>query len=96
MVLETLTDIVQVVPLAGDVPQPDPTMPPGGGKLQTLLNWGAWIAALVCIGGVLVAGGLMAISHHRGGGHEGVARLGWAMCGCIIVGAASALVGTLV
>jgi hypothetical protein len=100
MSLELLThlaQVAQVLPELSNVPNPNPTAPPGGDKLQTLLNWGAWIAALVCLGGVLVAAGVMAWSHSRGmGGNEGTTRLGWAMVGCIIVGSASAIVGALV
>lgn len=90
-----VTDVASAV--AGNVPEPHPTVPPGGDKLRTLLDWGAWIAALVCLGGVLVAAAVMAWSHSRGmGGNEGTTRLGWAMVGCILVGAASAIVGALV
>jgi hypothetical protein len=49
----------------------------------------------MCVLGVLIAGGMMAVSMQRGSGGEHVARLGWALGGCIVIGAASALVGAL-
>jgi hypothetical protein len=45
---------------------------------------------------VIIAGATMAIQHRRGEGGESMARLGWVLGGCIVIGSASALVGALV
>ena len=55
----------------------------------------AWIAFGVRVLGVIVAGAMMAISSRRGEGGEHMSRLGWVCGGAIIIGSASALVGTL-
>lgn len=82
--------------LAGNI-NVDPQQPPGTSGLLTLLNWLAWIVAAACLGGVLIAGAVMAWSHSRGmGGNEGTSRLGWSLAACVIVGAASTMVGALV
>jgi hypothetical protein len=51
----------------------------------------------LCVGGVLYAGGKMAVSHTRGysGGGEHAASLGWVLAGCIVAGAASGIAGAL-
>ena len=40
--------------------------PPGSDKVTTLLSWLAWIVTALCVGGVLFAGGKMAISSQPG------------------------------
>ncbi len=80
---------------------PDPgagTAPPGSEKFLTMLRWAAWMASGVCVLGVIVAGASMALAHsgHGRGGSEHAARLGWVLAGCIVIGAASGLVGALV
>jgi len=71
--------------------------PPGSGKITTLLSWLAWIVTALCVGGILFAGGKMAIAHTRGhgGGGEHAASLGWVLAGCIVAGSATALAGAL-
>jgi len=71
--------------------------PPGSDKVTTLLSWLAWIVTALCVGGVLFAGGKMAVSHTRGygGGGEHAASLGWVLAGCIVAGSASAIAGAL-
>ena len=70
--------------------------PPGSDGLITILRWVFYIASAMCVLGVLIAGGMMAISVQRGSGGEHVSRLGWALGGCIVIGSASALVGALI
>lgn len=70
--------------------------PPGGEKFTTILQWVAWGALGVCVMGVIICGGAMAISHRHGSGGEHAARLGWVLAGCVVVGAASGIVGALV
>ncbi|RQN02034.1 hypothetical protein EHW97_14865 [Aeromicrobium camelliae] len=78
---------------------PDPgrgTQPPGTEGITTIVQWVAWIAAALCLIGALIAGGMMAVQLNRGSGGESVARLGWALVGAVVVGAAAALVGALI
>ncbi|MGQ4487709.1 hypothetical protein LRE75_16675 [Streptomyces sp. 372A] len=70
--------------------------PPGASKLKSILGWVAWIVLGLCVMGVLVVAGRMAISHQRGQGGEHATGLAYVLGACILVGAASALVNALV
>jgi len=70
--------------------------PPGADKFTTILQWAAWVAFGVCVLGVIIAGAGMALQHRHGSGGEHAARLGWVFAGCIVIGAASGMVGALV
>lgn len=50
----------------------------------------------VCVLGVVIAGGSMAVAHRHGGGGESASRLGWVAAGCVVVGSASGIVNQLV
>lgn len=98
-----MLDLIQAgSQIANDIIQatPDPgagQAPPGSEKFLTMLSWAAWIASGICVLGVIIAGGAMAMAHRgHGGGGEQAARLGWVLAGCIVIGAASGLVGALV
>lgn len=92
--LAALPELLAAMP--HDVPNPGSgEAPPGSDGLVTILKWVFYIASAMCVLGVLIAGGMMAVSVQRGSGGEHVARLGWALGGCIVIGAASALVGAL-
>ncbi|WP_350280056.1 conjugal transfer protein TrbC [Kribbella sp. HUAS MG21] len=70
--------------------------PPGvQGNLDKVLGWVKWIAYSVCVLGILIAGGMMAVGQRRGEGGEHAARLGWVLAACIVIGAATALVDAL-
>jgi hypothetical protein len=90
-VLHTLTSIIAAVPNPGQGQQP-----PGSDGIVKILGWAAWVAVVICVLGVLIAGATMAIQHRRGEGGESMARLGWVLGGVIVIGSASALVGALV
>lgn len=93
--IHTIPDLISSLPHA--VPDPGKgEAPPGSEGLVTILRWVFYIASAMCVLGVIVAGGMMAVSVQRGSGGEHVSRLGWALGGCIVIGAASALVGALV
>ena len=83
--------------IAAGIPDPGSgTAPPGSEGLLAILSWAAWIAFGICVLGVIIAGGAMAIGNRRGEGGEHATRLGWVLAGSIVIGSASALVGALV
>lgn len=70
--------------------------PPGSAKLMKIVSWVAWATFGICVIGVLVAAGKMAVAHrHGGGGGEHATSLGWVLAASVIAGAASALVGAV-
>ncbi|MFV0459909.1 MAG: hypothetical protein ACK5MT_14185 [Actinomycetales bacterium] len=77
---------------SASLPAPQPTRPDWAGGFQTLINWGAWFALGVCVIGVIVTGGVMAIASRRGEGGEHATRLAWVLMGCIVIGSASGIV----
>ena len=92
--ITALPDLLSSLPL--EVPDPGKgEAPPGSDGLITILRWVFYIASAMCVLGILIAGGMMAVSVQRGSGGEHVSRLGWALGGCIVIGSASALVGAL-
>ncbi|MCQ4044276.1 hypothetical protein ACFOSC_29710 [Streptantibioticus rubrisoli] len=72
------------------------SQPPGGDKLTTVLGWVAWIVCGVCVAGVLMVAGRMAVMHNRGEGGQHMVGIAYVLGACVLVGAASALVGALV
>jgi hypothetical protein len=81
--------------LAIDIPV-TPAQPPHTGGAGTILGWLAWGAFACCVAGIIICGAMLAISHHRGGGgSEHGGRVLGVLAGCILVGAASGIVGTL-
>jgi hypothetical protein len=82
-----------------EVPNPGTgTAPPGSEQLTKVLGWGAWIVTAMCVAGVLIVAGRMAMQYrsHGGAGGEAVTGLVWVLAACVLVGSASALVGALV
>jgi hypothetical membrane protein len=77
------------------VPTPIAEQPPGTEKVATLLGWGKWVGLAMCVGGLMVAGAMMAINSRRGEGGEHVGAIGKVMAAVILIGAAGAIVGFL-
>ncbi|MEU3084536.1 hypothetical protein ACIGQC_29680 [Streptomyces albidoflavus] len=82
------------------VAAPDPSQggsePPGWGKLMTLGHWVFLVATLAAVVGFLITGASLALTYRRGEGMgEHAGRLGAVCVGCIIIGAASAIVTVL-
>jgi cytochrome b561 len=73
----------------------NPQAIPGLGTVQTIISYTAWVAAALCLLGLIVAGVRMAISYQRGN-TEATGRLGAVIAGCVIVGSASTLVGAFI
>lgn len=78
---------------------PDPgqgSAPPGADKLEKVLQWLAWCVFALCVAGILIVAGRMAVQHRRGEGGEHVTGLAWVAVACVLAGSASAVVGALV
>ena len=92
--------IAKLVPLLirfADPVNNTPTAPNAvKGNVETVVNWVTWIGMMVCVLGIIIAGTMMAIGQRRGEGGEHASRLGWVIAGCIVIGAASGLVGALI
>ncbi len=85
-----------VVLAAGNFPTPTGQQPPGTNGLTTVLNWTFWGVTFLCVVGVLMVAGAMAVAHRRGEGGEHLAKLGWVMGACVLGAAGAQLVNTLV
>ncbi len=71
--------------------------PPGAEGITTIVQWVAWVVLALCVVGVLVVGGSMAVAHRRGGpGTQFAVDLAYVLGGAVLVGSASALVAALV
>jgi hypothetical protein len=81
----------------GAVPDPGTgEAPPGvADKVLTILKWIAYLATTACVGGIIYAGGRMAIAYRRGD-DTNVSQLGWVLAGSILIGSASGIVGALI
>jgi hypothetical protein len=70
--------------------------PPFGAQATRLLKWAMWGALFFCVGGFIIIGGRMGISHKRGegGSHMGsMAIVGFA---CVLIVTAYSIVQQLV
>jgi hypothetical protein len=81
---------------AGTAPQPGNTQPPGTAGLLTMLSWASWIVSFLCVVGVLLVAGTMAVRHNRGEGGESLGRLGWVLGACVLGSGAGAIAGALI
>lgn len=72
-----------------------PKQPPQTQGILTILNWVDWGVFAVCLAGFLIAVGMMAIRHHRGGGMEEMGGLGKACIATVLAAAATGIVGAL-
>jgi hypothetical protein len=81
---------------AGTAPNPGNTQPPGTAGLLTMLSWASWIVSFLCVVGVLLVAGTMAVRHHRGEGGEALGRLGWVLGACVLGSGAGAIAGALI
>ena len=73
----------------------NPKAVPGLTGVQTVIGYVSWIAAALCLVGLVIAGAMLAVSYQRGTtDHAG--RLGSVATGCLIVGGASTIIGALI
>lgn len=82
---------------AGNVPTPHPDAPGVvKDKVNTLLDLLMWIGGAAVVGGIILAGILMAVGHDGGrGGREGMSKLWFVAGGAVVIGCCSTLAGWL-
>ena len=85
--------------LAGPVPTVNPTEPPGGAKVMTVVGWVGWGVFAASIAGVLIICIKMATSAHRNragdGGGEEAGKLFWPLLACIVGSSAGSILGVV-
>jgi len=67
---------------------------PGVTNLQVFIGYAAWLATAACIIGLIITGALMAVSYQHGS-NEHMGRLGAVVGGCIVIGAAAPIAGSI-
>ncbi|MGW1674608.1 hypothetical protein [Streptomyces sp. NPDC002324] len=77
------------------LPDPVPETIPGSEGLVKVMNWIAWGVASLCIVGLMIVAGKLAMAYRQGEGYEAMSGLGKVMVACLIVGSASSIVGLL-
>lgn len=78
------------------IPDPTPVEPPGVGGITTIVNWVAWGAVIICTLGFLAGAAYLAIGAFMGHEMKGAKGVGLSIVGCVMVGAAGALLGTFI
>lgn len=76
---------------------PDPTQgtdPPGAAEFNNILHWLFYGVTLLCVAGVLICAGKMAVQHRHGEAGQHFGAIGMVLGACVLAGSASALVGT--
>ena len=70
--------------------------PPGTQGIVTVMGYVAWVVCALCVTGVLLVAGRMALHHRQGIGGEHLSGLAWVLAACILVAAGSGVVGALI
>ena len=91
-VLHAMTDLAGHL---ADVPNPDPTPPPGTDGVNTMLSWLKWIGYSVVAGAMIIGGTMIAVSFRRGEGHDALQKVLWPMAGAIVIGSGATWISTL-
>jgi hypothetical protein len=83
--------------LAGDVPTPAPSAPPGlATDADTILGWGKWMVLVCGVAGLLISGGKMAIGHFGNRSTmaaDGASSIPMVLIGLSLVAASAGIVG---
>ncbi|MGV9383541.1 hypothetical protein ACWDRB_47545 [Nonomuraea sp. NPDC003707] len=69
--------------------------PPGSEKITLILRWVFWGVSGLCVAGVLLVAGKMAIIHGRGEGGEHARGLGLVALAAVLAASATGLIGAL-
>ena len=72
------------------------TQPPGTQGIVTAMGYVSWVVCALCVTGVLLVAGRMALHHRQGIGGEHMSGLAWVLAACILVAAGSGVVGALI
>ena len=72
------------------------SQPPGTQGIVTVMGYVAWVVCALCVTGVLLVAGRMALHHRQGIGGEHLSGLAWVLAACILVAAGSGVVGALI
>lgn len=70
--------------------------PPGAAGITTIVQWIAWLVLALCVVGILMVSGRMALAHRRGEAAEHASGLVMVLAAAVLVGSASGLVAALV
>ncbi len=70
--------------------------PPGTQGIVTAMGYVSWVVCALCVTGVLLVAGRMALHHRQGIGGEHLSGLAWVLAACILVAAGSGVVGALI
>jgi hypothetical protein len=93
------TNLTSSTILAGPVPTVNPTEPPGGDKVMTVVGWVGWAVFVAAVAGVLVICIKMATNAHKNrsgdGGGEEAGKLFWPLLACIVGSSAGAILGVV-
>jgi hypothetical protein len=85
--------------LAGPVPTVNPSEPPGGAKVMTVVGWVGWGVFAASITGVLIICIKMATSAHRNRAGDGcgeeAGKLFWPLLACIVGSSAGSILGVV-
>lgn len=78
-----------------ELPNPSPARPPGMEGLDTLLDWAQFLGFAAAIGGLIVAGAMLAINLRTGQGSDEGIMLTKPIIGALVIAAAGAIIGLL-
>ncbi len=88
--------LVTKIAILGVVDPGTGIQPPGTQGIVTAMGYVSWVVCALCVTGVLLVAGRMALHHRQGIGGEHISGLAWVFAACILVAAGSGVVGALI
>ncbi|MDK8658047.1 MULTISPECIES: hypothetical protein [Actinotignum] len=84
--------------ISGVVPfiEVTPTQPPGTEKITQILGYVAWGAGVLCLLGIFIVAGKLAINARHGEGLEEAKGLLWVLAALVLIGSATSLIGAFI
>lgn len=73
-----------------------PTQPPGTEKITQILGYVAWGAGVLCLLGIFIVAGKLAINARHGEGLEEAKGLLWVLAALVLIGSATSLIGAFI